>query len=720
MKRVAALLAVSIGIPVLAQQPPTSPTPASPTPVAQPQVFRAGTDLVEVDVVVHDKNGAFVSDLSPDDFQLQEAGKPQDVQQFYLHVTTASGWADRLPGTGASASAPAQSSGRRVFIVVFDDAHLTPGGFKRTQAAAVNLFTQQFHAGDVGGVVANGRVANNRLTTDREEILKAVRAAKPNSKLNSKLADEREWPRMSEIEAVRVAVNNDDTVRREVMTRACSDDPDQCRVVDPESAVRGKAFRLAGDARVEADLTLQLLKTVLANLQNLEGRKTVLLLSEGFIAEESWPVVQDTVGMAARTNARIYTLDARGLDRGVRTVFDVAPGGDDAGSRLLAQMDFGADSINSLAADTGGFVIRNTNLFDRAIAQIVDDASNYYVLGYRPSTPQDGTFHKIVVKVKRPGLSLRARRGYVAIPRPAATPTLTASAHSAAGSAAHTETSPAASAAANRPDAGGPIPLRPEPSPATTAAAPAAAPEPAPVEASVIRHSETASGFRVRPDARAHTEALESAAAPDADAKAGWDAYQRGDVEAARPRLAAAAARPAAQIWVHYALGQANYALRRYPEAVAAWEKVQTGAPDFEPVIFDLVDGYIQLKEHDQAIRLLRGAEQRWPHDPEVFNALGVVQTVRGSLDDAIKSFQGAIGASATEPTSYFNLAKALELRYSRSRRYVQQVRTWVANEGDRTAAIENYQKYLGFGGPYAEAAREGLTRLKWVPSAKN
>ena len=202
---------------------------------------------------------------------------------------------------------------------------------------------------------------------------------------------------------------------------------------------------------------------------------------------------------------------------------------------------------------------------------------------------------------------------------------------------------------------------------------------------------------------------------PSADqaAAAGWEAYQSGDVATARLSLSIATASPTAEAWVHYALGQAQYALRQYADAVSEWEKVHRAAGTFEPVYFDLVDGYLQLKEYDKAIRLLREGAAHWPADPEVFNALGVVQTTRGSLDDAIKSFQGAIAAAPGESTSYFNLGKAMELRYFRSRRYVQQMRRWVASESDRTSAIENYQRYLAFGGPFAGAARDGLRRRR-------
>src|SRR6185503_15835491 len=138
---IAAALAVAAIAPMAAQQ--TAPPPP---------VFRSASELVEVDVVVHDKDGRFVSDLAPGDFEIREQGEPQPIQQFYLHITSSGGAAGAVPGIASNASV-ASGSARRTFVVVFDDAHMTPGGFKRTQAAAVSLFSQHFRSGDVGGVM---------------------------------------------------------------------------------------------------------------------------------------------------------------------------------------------------------------------------------------------------------------------------------------------------------------------------------------------------------------------------------------------------------------------------------------------------------------------------------------------------------------------------------------------------------------------------------------
>jgi tetratricopeptide (TPR) repeat protein len=200
-----------------------------------------------------------------------------------------------------------------------------------------------------------------------------------------------------------------------------------------------------------------------------------------------------------------------------------------------------------------------------------------------------------------------------------------------------------------------------------------------------------------------------------AEATAGWDAYRHGDLTAAQKSLAAAAASPSARPWVHYALGQAAYALRDFAQAIASWERVRATTPEFEPVYFDLVDGYLQLHDPDKAIRVLRAGAERWPKDHEMFSALGVVQMSRGAIDDAVKSFQHAIALAPQDAIGYFNLAKSLEIRYGKSRRFVVQTRTWVSNESDRTSAIANYQRYLEFGGPFENSAREGLERLGWT-----
>src|SRR5436305_905437 len=147
----------------------------------------------------------------------------------------------------------------------------------------------------------------------------------------------------------------------------------------------------------------------------------------------------------------------------------------------------------------------------------------------------------------------------------------------------------------------------------------------------------------------------------DAGARAGWDAYQRGDLESARTALAPIATASTAPSWVRYVFGQADYALGNFKEAVEAWERVRTRQPQFEPVYLDLADGYVKLGERQKSIDILRAARQRWPKDPDLFNALGVTQAGGGDVNAAINTLREGIAAVPGDAMMHLNLAKALE-----------------------------------------------------------
>lgn len=691
-----AVLALALASPAGAGAPGGQAGPPPPQP---PPVFRAGTDLVEVDVVVDDKKGRFVPDLTAADFELTDDGKARPVDLVTLVRGAASPAKGGQPAAAQPAQGPSAASGerRRVFIAYFDEDHLTPAGFKRVQAAARDLFAKAFAPGDLGGVVVGGQMANKRLTSDRDELLKAIADARPSGKANSKRLDEQEWPRMSELEALRIQLDQDRPVYNAVYQRACTDQPDSCQKMDVESIIRAKAAQMTQIARVGSEVTVQSLSALFHGLSGFAGTKTVLLLTEGFVAEETWPLVEQAVELADRANARVYTLDGRGLDRmGIGDRLAGAdPGNYEQTATLLAQGDAQGDAMNSLAVDTGGFVVRNTTNFADAVAHIADEAGTYYLLGFRPGA-SDGKFHKLSVRVKRPGLAIRARRGYVATvhPSPAIETLLTPIAPSALPGRTDVESAPIV--------------------PAAAPAAPAA--NVAPTASTVPALGSRAAGAvaELRPDAVRHAASLAANAPRDNDATKGWNAYQRGDLESARVSLAAAAAKPGARPWVSYALGQSQYGLRAYQDAATSWERVRSAAPEFEPVYFDLVDAYLQLRDYDHAVGLMRDAAKRWPADADIDEALGVVEVKRRALDDAVASFQQAIAKAPADATGYFNLANALELRYRHSRRWVAVAHRWYENAHDRDAAIDNYKRCVAMGGPFADPSRAALKRLEW------
>jgi hypothetical protein len=71
-------------------------------------------------------------------------------------------------------------------------------------------------------------------------------------------------------------------------------------------------------------------------------------------------------------------------------------------------------SLRTLAENTDGLAIVDSNDLAKGLRRVVDDLSSYYLLGYYSNGPLDGKFHSINVRVKRTGVQVRARRGYLA------------------------------------------------------------------------------------------------------------------------------------------------------------------------------------------------------------------------------------------------------------------------------------------------------------------
>jgi VWFA-related protein len=703
--------------------------PASRAQTQPPPVFRGGTTLVEVDVVVRDGSGRFVADLRPDDFEVLDNGERQEVSAFYRVIGPGDEVAPPISSaTQAPATpAPPPQQVQRVLVFYFDPHHIQPGAFDRVRNAAIQFLKKDWRQGDVGGVVANGKMANGRLTSNRDELEAALKAAKPEAAA-SVTRELGQWPRFVDIvEASRLVrreagYNPGPTVLDDVTERACRDRPDECR--NPaaraavESQVEAKATQLVANERVASKQVLESISALANGLAKLPGRKTLVLITEGFFVENALSDVQVVVGRAARASVRIYALDSRGLNRGSASS-DILSSESPSQPELSAPStgDLGVDAPNSLAVDTGGYAIRNENDFARAFTEIDHDTSSYYIVGFRPAHAPDGRFHALSVRVKRPGVTARARKGYLASNEPPVAPTLTPAPNALPAGPPGPPVSPiapvvppAAAPAAGLPSSAAPAAGVAPPSAGDTAAgAPAI---PAAVRATPKSAEDIAKlgGGVVSP-----TGDSELPAELKKEAAAGWDAYQQGNVTKARDLLRPVAAQAAAPPWTRYVLGWSHFALGEAAPAAENWEKVRAAVPQFEPVYFDLADAYQRQGEFANAIAVLRDAEARWPKDADVYSALGVVQLARGAVDDAVGTFTKGAAVNPSDANVCYNLAKTYEVRYVRGER-LRKIGpgsgAGATSSDDRAQAVALYQRVIALGGPLVEQAKEGLKRL--------
>ncbi|HET9369127.1 MAG TPA: VWA domain-containing protein [Vicinamibacterales bacterium] len=394
-----------------AQQPPT-PTPPQAT-------FRSATNLVEVDVVVQDRQGRFVPGLTIDDLAVLEDGQPQQIQQFYL-VSNSGG---SVMPTGSTSATPdlADPRGRRLFVFLFDESHLSNESLLRIKTGVERFLNTQFKPGDFGGIYSAGQMHKSRLTASKAELLTGLRAVQPAFDSRDRLLSKfREFPAIpSEADAARIEAGDLQLIDS-LARKNCDENPQECLLVgglgQVESKIQDKARSYIRDARVAASNTLDNLRMVASNLATIPGRKTVIFLSDGFYVEDTRVVVTEIAAIAARGGSAFYSVYGQGTSMvGGRSFPDVVS----QAHSLNSTFDSNDDGLQILSSNTGGFVVRNLNDVSRALGLVARDTSTYYVLGYSPTNAvMDGKMRKIEVKSRADGLQVRARKGYVASPLP--------------------------------------------------------------------------------------------------------------------------------------------------------------------------------------------------------------------------------------------------------------------------------------------------------------
>jgi VWFA-related protein len=408
-----------------------------PEPASTGQAtFRTGANYVRVDMYAT-QNGQPVHDLQPGDIDVLEDGVPQKIEAFeHVQVQPAGPQAARIePNTVAESRQMVADARARVFVIFLDTYHTEIEGSSNMRLPLVRFLDRVLGPEDLVAVMTPEMAASD-ITFGRKTIV-----------ISNIMQEEWTWGRRG-----RTGADNDP---KEDLYAACY--PGQRGADD---------IALEMKERRREQLSLDALEDLVVHLRGLrEERKAVLMVSEGWrLFTENRSLARATSGQGApgpgvfrrgrgvetvprrgngatnvdmneceadrlalslmnnsrrvrdltdsanRGNVSFYPVYPRGL-----AAFDAPIGPDRPPAPAVDRANLAArqDTLRELAGNTDGLAVVNTNDIDGALRRIVADLSSYYLLGYySTNTRLDGRFRNITVRVRRPDVEVRARRGY--------------------------------------------------------------------------------------------------------------------------------------------------------------------------------------------------------------------------------------------------------------------------------------------------------------------
>jgi VWFA-related protein len=433
------------------------PTPASQADAPQKvrQSYTSTTTAILVDVVVRDRKGHPVTDLTAADFDVAEDGVPQKVDTFTrvshgggIGVGVAwrspAGTVAVTPTTPEPAATSASVMDDATTAIVFD--HLSSESLRMAQKATLDYVPMTGESSVRVGVFAidPGIRVVQRYTTDRSLLRQAVERVMP----SGTTAEEEKGEHADDLMARRRELAGESAAAGSlagtgaVMARTASaigERESELRQIQTELNMIRSFDNFERENR-GYDTSLSLL-AVVQSLSNFPGRKTIVFFSEGLpISPVLSAKLEHVIEMANRANVTAYAVDAKGL-RAKSTLANARKEMESFGEDRLSQVATGTDrteqplsmafervedtlkldshaGLARLAEDTGGFLVESNDLTS-AFRRIDEDNQFHYLLTYSPrNNAFDGKFRKIHVTVGRPGTQVFARKGYRAIRMP--------------------------------------------------------------------------------------------------------------------------------------------------------------------------------------------------------------------------------------------------------------------------------------------------------------
>jgi len=372
-----------------------------------PLVVRLGVDLVQIDAVVTDKKGRPVTDLVAADFEVLQDGRPRAVTQAaYMGSAAAAG----APGPAASSlggEAPPADELSEALVFVVDDLALSLSSVAATSRALLRFADGMDPEMRVFLLRTSNRIALMRPVEGPAELRAAARALR---------------------------------YRPQARGANLLEDAGGLGVTPFDLQAQATTLYLSGLLARQSLLSLQ---DITDALRSWKGRKTLVLFSDGFPiwdprarevmapldqvygrGEDVLDAVDRLTDLANRASVVIHTVDPRGLVAAGISASDAltSPASDAVSNLLLTRrtaLHTSQAGLSYLAERTGGVTVVNSNDLGAGVARILSGSRGYYLVGYEPERatfgPERPRFHRLEVKVKRPGLKVRSRKGFFGV-----------------------------------------------------------------------------------------------------------------------------------------------------------------------------------------------------------------------------------------------------------------------------------------------------------------
>jgi VWFA-related protein len=408
------------------------------------EVLRVKSNLVNIDVMVKDKKGKYITDLNAEDFTVAENGVQQTVQFFepplMLNDKPVGGSkaevSSAAPQTGTPTSVQSNQAPRNIISLVLDGQTTDLANLKQVREGTIKYIREQISGADIVALfaVSSDLRLLQPFTQDKAKLISAVEKAYSASS-SSKGFEQRDIGENIAKERG-IVESSGGALPGSITTQAAGSASAQAMIA---------ARVLQQYTKLRSALSEQQSRPILASLaaiceaqRGIPGKKTLVLFSQGFVAPAilDWQV-QSTIDIANRANVAIYIIDSAGLKASAPQSGGPAPslqlGGISAATgqeqRIQAVggetvFDYvrqegpnrGYDILYRISGDTGGQFIKNTNDIAKGLERIDHEIRARYTLAYQSTDPNfDGSFRKLKIEVKRADAQVISRSGYYAM-----------------------------------------------------------------------------------------------------------------------------------------------------------------------------------------------------------------------------------------------------------------------------------------------------------------